>query len=131
MRITLPDEVADQYFSFAGAHGVPIETAMIRQLQRLSNADPYEKIVVLGGDDLLRLAERLHGGDVQSAKDLVTKVERLASISFEGVNLQLTPAQLEELQPARAPGKTVEERVKEIDRLATDFFHTAGSFASV
>lgn len=126
MRVTISDQIADTYQAYATQQGIPLDAIILKQLDRFKAVTPGAATVVLGSKHLEYLAEKLHGGDVRSAEDLVTKVDRLAGIKFEAIDLRLTPAQLEELAfRAERQGKTVEDLVQEMwARLSVEFFNT-------
>ncbi len=115
MRVTIPDPLADQYQAYATQQGIPLDAVVTKQLTRVQSVTPGSRVVILGANHLDYLAEKLHGGDVQSAEDLLQKVDRLAGIKFEAIDLKLTPAQLEEVQHrAERQGKSVDQLVHEM-----------------
>lgn len=126
MRVTLSDPLAEQYLLLATQQNRSLDEVVEIQLRRFETIPPGSTVVVLGPKHLDYLAEKLHGGDVRSAEDLITKVDRLAGVKFSGIDLRMTPAQLEELvHRAARQGKPVEALVQEIwERLSVDFFHT-------
>lgn len=133
MRITLPDALADDYAVHAAKAGVTVDETITALLRRMKDIDPHRRLVVLGGKHLDLLAQKLHGGDVLSGDDLVRKVSRLAGIKFMGLDLFLSPAQLDELQHrALRQGKPMDQLVLDIwRRLADEFFHVGSGGESV
>ena len=133
MRVTISDALADEYLAYATTQNVSLDAVIEKQLKRFKTVPPGSTTVVLGSKHLDFLAEKLHGGDVRSAEDLVTKVDRLAGIKFETIDLRLTPAQLEELaHRAERQGKPVEALVQEIwEKLSVDFFYVAAGTPAV
>jgi hypothetical protein len=133
MRITVPDPLADQYADGAKVANMTAEEAMVRQLQRTVGVAPSGRQVVLGASQLEYLERRCGGGPITRADEVVARVARLASISFMGIDLLLSPGQLEELAfRASRQGKPMETLVKEIaDRLVTDFFYSSGGGVAV
>lgn len=125
MRITLPDALVDDYAVHAAKAGVIVDETITALLRRMKDVDPHHRLVVLGEKHLDLLAQKLHGGDVLNGDDLVKKVGRLAGIKFMGIDLCLSPAQLEELaHRAMRQNTTVEALVLDIWRhWAGDFFH--------
>ncbi len=129
MRVTIPDELADAYQAYATQQGIALDEVVAKQLKRVQTVTPGSKVVILGAKHLDYLAEKLHGGDVMSAEDLVTKVDRLAGISFQGIDLLLTPAQLEEVaHRAARQGKSVDQLVHEMwEHVSVNLLHTPTS----
>lgn len=130
MRVTIPDQLADVYQAVATKQGLSLDDVVSRQLRRFQTLIASPRVVVLGPDHLDALELKLHGGQIPSPEDLIAKVSRLAGVSFCGIDLQLTPAQVEELaHRAERQGKSVEALVQEIwEQLAQQFFHSAGTF---
>jgi len=86
------------------------ESLMADQLQRFAHVIPSDRIVVLEPASRARLEEILQGGGLADAKDLVAKVQNLASLEIGKVVVDFSPAQWEELRNlARRNAKTVQD----------------------
>lgn len=73
----------------------------------------HNRAIILSGQLLDEVEKRLGGMPVLHAADLLEKLDYLASISFEHVQLPFSPAQLAALQEkASRQGKTVEELIE-------------------
>ena len=95
------------------------------RLQRAVGLDPRDRGVVLtGGRTMQLIEERLGGGHLKSAEDLLAKVANLASIQFGVHEFVITPGQYRELVfRAQKTGRTIEELVQEIyRRMQQDFW---------
>lgn len=128
MRITIDDEVLEPYHTMAQQQGRPLEAVVSAQLQRFNKLVPGKKAVVINQDALTALEPPLGGRPIKDAEDLLQRVNQLANISFEGINLELTLNQKQELAyRAQRQGRTVEFLVREIwQHLAQNFFWESG-----
>ena len=124
MRITIPDALADVYDAHARRANVALDEIITRQLRSTAGVSPMGRTVVLGIHTLELLEERLGGGPLVDSADLAQRFTRLASISFEGIDLKLTPNQLAELQRrATRQGKTPAQLIEAIAQvICRDFF---------
>jgi len=133
MRITLPDAVADAYLAYAEKQGRPVEAVLTAQLQRFQAVEPGSRTIVLGGALTEQLSTMLGGFPIQSAEDLVRKVNELAAVSFQHIRLDFSPSHLRELaHRAERQGKPVEDIIQDVVRqLADQFFWTSGAGEAV
>lgn len=125
MRITIKDSTADVYQRYADKQGRGIDAVVEAQLARFSGQEPGTKAIVVSAEDAQRI---LGGTPVLNGTDLLARVSQLASLTFHGIRLDFSPAQLSELQHrAERQGKTVEalaaDIVKAINR---EFFWASG-----
>ena len=115
MRVTiqLTDDVYGHYQKIADKHGVRISSLLADQLKRFDYVDPFDRIVIIPSGQRDELERVLSGGNIEDASDLVLKVEQLAGIQIEGVQLDFTPGQKRELKRmAKRQGITYEELAK-------------------
>jgi hypothetical protein len=129
MRVTLPDDVVDPYVAMATAQGRSVDEVITAQLRRFKELPPGKKAIVLRADALQHLEAPLGGTPLATDTDLVRRVNQLANVSFEGLNIGLSISQKEELaHRARRQGKAVQQLVSEIWAfLAQNFFHHAAA----
>lgn len=90
--------------------------------------DRYEvtdpRTLTLTGQERDRLELTTGVGSTRTAADLITAVERLASISIGTIHVDFTPGQLEEIaHRAKKRGRTVGQELKAVvDRIKEDLF---------
>lgn len=125
MRVTIRDATADVYQGYADQQGRGLDAVVEAQLARFAGHAPGTKAIVVNAEDAHRI---LGGTPVLNGTDLLARVSQLASLSFHGIRLDFSPAQLAELQHrAERQGKTVEvlaaDIVKSINR---EFFWASG-----
>lgn len=127
MKVSITDAVADPYLAIAEKQGRSVDVVVDAQLKRFSHLPPGEKAIVLGGQDLLALEERLRG-PIRDGIDLADKVARLAGVRFRNIQLDFSATQLEELtRRATRQGRPVDTLVQEIVAAIVDqFFYTSG-----
>lgn len=115
MRVVVQDEIYDLLENRSQQSGRPIEIVAQQLLGLAARSLPQGgRVVVLTGDDLHALEDRLAGGSILSPGDLRAKVDRLAGIGFYHTTLPFTPSQLEHLKvKAERQGKTVEQLIEE------------------
>lgn len=128
MRLTLDDSVAETYTEYATRQGKSVEDLCAAQLKRFAKLEPGKKVLVIPVQLDGVLADRLGGLPLKDGMDLLTRMERLARITFMGLDLQLSPGQLEELAyRAQRQGKSVGALIEEIwAQLREQFFYTSG-----
>lgn len=129
MRILLKDSVVAPYEEMAAQQGRSVDQVIESQLNRFKMLPPGQKAIVVNVAD----AERILGGTpVLNGTDLLSRVARLASLSFHAIKLDFSPAQLAELQHrAERQGKSVEQLAQEIVTTITrDFFWVASGAAA-
>jgi hypothetical protein len=124
MRVTIPDDVADQIAEQLQGRRT-LDEDVTRRLQQTLAAGPGDVRLVLGGSQLLALGEAL-GTDIpiRTFERLLTLAERLAQLHLGHVRLQWTPEQLA-LLTARAErsGLSVEHLVAGVaSRLLSEVF---------
>jgi hypothetical protein len=118
MKITLQlaDELYDTYAEAARAlapRSVSAEEAMIGILEKFKGVQPQARTIVVTGKAREELEELLGGGQIRDPEDLVSKVEGLVHIEIEGVRLNFTAGQKQELSIyASKNGISVEEAVR-------------------
>lgn len=136
MKFTLQtsDDLYDHYHTQAesmqgnGASVTP-EEVMADRLERFKDVSPSDRVVVIDPKSRQALEQILSYGSLQSAEDLVKKVESLASIRIGDIRLDFTPGQMRELaNVAKRNRKTVEEVIKEtVERMESLFFNHVGA----
>lgn len=128
MRVLVPDSIAEVYAQYSESlGGAQAEQLMIDQLQRFAHVHPRDRFLTLPGATLGELEAVLQGGSVQTGKDLVEKVKRLADVRIGGVRVEFSPAALEEiLSMAGKQGLSVEEFTRRtVEMMGDQFFHHA------
>ena len=95
MLVQVPDHVAQTYLEYAEKTGRTINGVISAQLERFKALQPGRRCIVVPIDE----AEKLLGGlPIQGEVDLLYRVGQLASISYGGIKLELSIAQLKELE---------------------------------
>lgn len=113
--IQVPDHIYDAIKTQADARNVPAETLIAQLLEKFKAALPGQRMIPLGEAALTAIEARTGGAQLRTTADVVTAVQTLASISFAGVHLPLTPGQLRELETRAArEHKPVERYVAEV-----------------
>ena len=98
MRVTLADSVLDPYQDMATAQNRPLETVLEAQLKRFSKLPPGTAAVVVRGDALKGLEQRLGDYAIKDGEDLLARVNKLARVTFEGRDIRLSTQQMAELE---------------------------------
>lgn len=115
ISFNLPDATLREVTDEANTRQLPPEAVLNRHIE-VGRSIPYDaRVIMLHGGALQALETRLvDGGMLRSAEHLVNQVARLARIEFGEYEIQLTPAQLEELAwRAKKRGKSVEQLIQE------------------
>lgn len=125
--LTIDDDLFEIYKTEAGQRGVPVGQVISERLARAVALDPRTRAMVLdGGMVMQKIEEKLGGGQVKGAEDLLKKVTNLASIRFGSHEFQITPGQYRELAfraTKMGSGKTPEDLIAEIyRRMQATFF---------
>lgn len=128
MRVLIPDEILDPYQKYADAAHVPVETLVVKQLKRFARLHPSQQALVIPTAIQPDLEVALGALPLTDAADLLTRIRRHGQITFESLDIGLTPTQKLELQHrAERQGKSVEALVGEMAAaFVADFFHSAG-----
>ena len=128
MRITIPDDVADPYLAFADAASVPLDEVITQQLKRFAHLHPREKAIVVPAKIHADLAAALGHLPLRDAADLLTRIKAHGQITFESLDIGLTPTQKAELAyRAERQGKTVDYLLAEMaGAFLQDFFYASG-----
>ena len=108
MRLTVPDDLADQYLQALPTRGI-LDDTMTRVLTRgLPLID--EGAVVLTRDEASQLAHVLKRPQLGTAKDILTQAQTLADLKIGQIRLRLPPAVLAGLKSrAEREGKPLSE----------------------
>lgn len=125
LRVALADFSMDKLHEIAKEQERDLETAASQVLATgLSALPAHGRFAVISGTELQALEDILGGGSVLNGQDLLSKVKRLAGISYGHIRLGFTPGQLEDLEfKAKRQGKTVEQLVEQMaPRIADQFF---------
>lgn len=90
--------------------------------ERYEIVDP--RLLALSGPDRDRLEATTGVGSTRTAADLITAVERLASISVGTIHVEFTPGQLEEIaHRAKKRGRSIGQELRAVvDRIKEDLF---------
>lgn len=128
MRVTIPDTVLAPYEEIATQQGRAVDMVVTDQLKRFAHLTPGTRAVVISEKALQDLALPLGALPIRDGADLVARCRRHASITFEGLDIGLTPGQKAELQHrAERQGKPVEALIQEMATLfLRDFFYSSG-----
>ncbi len=118
MRMVIPVNVESSKFSeiqqgkFSGDYLKTI--AHVEQIvARFIGEDPRARMIILTGDQREKLEQIFGGGDIKTPADLVSKVQRLAALKIEGVDIKFSTGQLEELKRrAEKNDRTLEQEVE-------------------
>ena len=126
LRITISDN-ADTEFTrrLEGKPRSPsIEMLISRHLDATLDIVPDERHLTIDASALTALEDILGGGSLLSDTDLLTKVQRLAGVSFLHVRLPFTHSQLEQLSEKAARNSlTVDQLVERTaPRIYEQFF---------
>ena len=126
MRVTieLHDDLGQAYEREANERTLPVESVIEGRLVAATRLDPRNRYVIVDQPVLGKVEEKLGGGHLQDAGDLLAEVQRLAHGACEGHELKLTAGQLEELAyRAKKQGRTLEQLIEATwQRFAADFF---------
>lgn len=100
------------------------ELAMAQQLVRFQEVKPTSRIIIVGEKDRQEL-ELLFDRFLETSPDLVAQVKRALTMKIEGIDLQLSPDQMERIkQQAEFEGKDFKvylaEKMKEAVKLTLD-----------
>jgi hypothetical protein len=126
MRITIPDDLADQYQLQADAQHKSLDQIITAQLQRHVAHPPGIPLIIVGKLAAQAIAERTGGIPLKDDADVVKRFDRLAGISFRKKNIDLSPAQLEDLAArATRQGRSIEKLIEEIYQRVREEFHLA------
>lgn len=134
LTISISDDLFDTYATRAAKvnerSGVVVtpEELIVTQLEKFAGIDPAERTLIIPAVERRQLEEILHGGHLQSADDLVKKVDKLARLEIGEVRLDFTPGQLSELRRyASRNRKTFEQVMQEtVTAIGTQFFRYVG-----
>lgn len=130
MIVTVPDHIVLPYMEYADKTGRTLNGVISAQLERFKALQPGRRCIVVPLDE----AEKLLGGlPIQGEVDLLYRVSQLASISYGGVKLELSIAQLKELEHrASRQGKSVQSMLEGVARELEKhlFWGTGGGAAS-
>jgi hypothetical protein len=100
MRLTLhlPDDIGEEYERQAKARRITLSKVIAQQLARFVKVDTHDRIIVVDRVNRTRLERILStGGHLQDADDLVQRVLRVAQLSIEGIDLEFSPAEKEQI----------------------------------
>lgn len=125
MQITfdLPEPLLVAITNEANKRDRSPESVLITHLVAGMEVQVGGRSVILQGTQLTALEERLGHGQINSANDLVKKVEGLARIQFGAHEIRLTPAELEEIAwRAKKADKTVEQLIEATWRRMNELF---------
>lgn len=118
MKITLSidDELWDIYREESIARKMNPGDVIRERLAKAVALDPRDRgIIISGGRTMQILEEKLGGGHLKSAEDLLNKVTNLAGIRFGLHEFVISPGQFRELTfRAQKTGKTIEQLVESI-----------------
>lgn len=126
-QLVIPDALHAQYAAAATAQGVPVDTLIQQQLQRFAHVMPGTPQLLLSSAMLTELALLLGKApeEFQSPTDVLTAVKARGTVSFAGVDLKLTTAQLREIEARAAklnksPQQVIDEAYQVVARSLFD-----------
>lgn len=125
ISLSIPDDLFDVYAREAKERNTDPGEVIRQRLIKAVGLDPRERPIVLtGGRTMQAVEERLGGGNLKGAEDLLEKITKLASIRFGAHEFQITPGQWRELAfRATKTGRTPEQLIEAIYlKMSTTFF---------
>lgn len=127
VHLQIDDDLAEKYCQEAAARGLELPVVLVDRLRRAEPLDPRGRYVILEGQTREQMEGTLGGGQISSAEDLLTKVQRLARIRFGDHEIPLTAGQFEEIKwRAHKLGRTVPQVMEIIaNKLKADVFEYA------
>lgn len=133
MLVTIPDEVAKGYLAMAERQGRSLDAVVSAQLERfVEHAPGAGRCYTFSGPILERLENALGKTPTRSAKDVCSRVEQLAAISFGHLRFDFSSGQLAEIdRMASRQRKTPRQFVEEIlHQMEGQFFNYVGGPAA-
>lgn len=130
MRLTVPDDLADQFLPYAEKSGLPLEEVLVQALRQAAETAPGVRSITFSGDLLEKVEAMVGRLPCTSPKQLAAKIDDLAGISFHKIRLDFSPQQLRELEHRAArQGKPAEQLAREIIAEVTQqfFWGTGGA----
>jgi len=113
MRITIPDELADLLQALAPKKQV--EDIAITQLKRFLSISPREHILVIRDAERKKLEDVFQVPELKNAQDILDAVQKQHRMTFAGVDIDYSPAQLREIERrARKNRRPMEDEIKDI-----------------
>lgn len=123
MRVTVPDDLAEHYQAFAPERS--LDAILTKQLLRFQQIAPTDRVLILGKDTRAAV-ETLVGASIKSAADLLEALRRVTAVRLQGIDLTLSPAQIQALTAQAAKrDRTVEAHIQATVEEALD--HLAAS----
>lgn len=124
VSLTLPDNIAEIYQSYAQALRRPLPDILAAQLSLFVTANPKERSLLVGPESRRELEILFAGVPISSVQMLLEKVRGLASVSFGPIRVDMSSAQMKELEKrAKRNNRSVVQEVHAIYRaLAGQFF---------
>ena len=120
-EVRISDEVDDAYSKMAAqlsertTETVPVEALLSEQLERFAACDPASRFIVIPAEERRSLEKHFGGVMLNDAADIVTRVERLASLKIGGIDVKFSDTQWREIgNRARRNGRTPQEYVEMI-----------------
>lgn len=110
-RIRIPGKVATVYEKESAEKKVDIEDLMEERLAKFSDADA-DMPIVFNDDDRNRISTLL-GVNVTTPAGIIYKVEQLVTVTVGGVEIELSPIELERVSSRLIHGKTLEQQLTE------------------
>ena len=133
VQLKMPDEVYEGYARYTaqmagrlnGSGNTP-EDLMSSQLDRFKEVPPMDRCLVLSSTVREELEKILSGGTLRDDADLLRKVQKLADLQSEGVNLHFSTAQLHQIKTystrnALPLEETIRRIVRQMEHMFFDF----------
>ena len=125
VQVHLPDEVGVVYEKRAKAHKITLSKILAGQLTLFVEVDSHDRVIVVDTRNRNRIERILSkGGHIKHATDLSQRIEALAALRIEGVNLEFSQPEKEQIvRRAKKNSITVEEEVRRVvDSMKWQFF---------
>lgn len=98
VTFTIDDDLFEFYNNEAKQRRMSPADVLNERLKRAIGLDPRERAIILTGGRVMSLVEeKLGGGNLKNAEDLLRKVTALASIRFGEHEFKITPGQWREI----------------------------------
>lgn len=125
IALTIPDDLWEIYRVESLERHVDPGDLLRDRLARAVGLDPRDRAIVLtGGRTMQLIEEKLGGGQLKSAEDLLAKVTNLAVIKFGAHEFTITPGQYRELAfRASKTGRSIDQLIESIyQKMQETFF---------
>ena len=114
IQVHLPDEVATVYERRSKARKITLSKTLAEQLKLFVDVNSHDRVLIVDAFQRNRIERVLSkGGHIKHGGDLAGRVETLARISIEGVDLKFDQSEKAEIaRRAEKNGISLEEEVR-------------------